>query len=158
MGFWKKSTAKKRQSESDAADAGILKDDGVAPGADDAATEAAVVVGSQHIEIERLQAEVERLNSHIDRLETRHDKLLENHAEERRREQTLRQQMQGQIDRLAAQLALPSPRSGEERIRRLEQAGEALAKAQSDVEAAQKQVSDLKGGMFALLKWLEKRS
>ena len=31
MGFWKKSTAKKRQSESDAADAGILKDDGVAP-------------------------------------------------------------------------------------------------------------------------------
>jgi beta-phosphoglucomutase-like phosphatase (HAD superfamily) len=101
------------------------------------------------------------MHNEVERQNTRLDSLLDTHAQERDREQVLRQQLQNQVERLTAQLALPAPEKDERlegsRLARLA-AERALSKAQADVEHAVQETSALKGGVMALLRWLEKRA
>lgn len=98
------------------------------------------VIEFQRIELTRLMQENKRLNERMERLDERVDHLLASHAQERDREQVLRQQLQNQIDRLTEQRALPAP--------------EAL---HSRLEESERNVGMLKGGLMQLLRYLEKR-
>ena len=111
-------------------------------------TETATIVELQRTELTRLLRDNERLHSDAHRLNERIDTLLDTHAKERDREQVLRQQLQNQIERLSAQLALPAPDS--EQRERLEAAERDAAKVRQEMGA-------LKGGVVALLRWIEKR-
>jgi plasmid maintenance system antidote protein VapI len=124
--------------------------------------ETATIIELQRTELTRLLRDNERLHSEVERQNTRLDTLLETHAQERDREQVLRQQLQNQVDRLTAQLALPAPemdpQTENSRLARLAETERALSKAQADVEHAVQETSALKGGVMALLRWLEKRT
>lgn len=61
----------------------------------------------QRTELNRVLKENERLNGRLERMEERVDGLLASHAQERDREQVLRQQMQNQLDALTIRPALP---------------------------------------------------
>jgi plasmid maintenance system antidote protein VapI len=118
--------------------------------------ETATIIELQRTELTRLLRDNERLHTEVERQNTRLDTLLETHAQERDREQVLRQQLQNQVERLTAQLALPKPQQS--RLAQLAETEKALARAQADVEATQQEMGALKGGVVALLRWLEKRA
>tara|TARA_R110001592_G_scaffold9342_3_gene49699 strand:+ start:43 stop:576 length:534 start_codon:yes stop_codon:yes gene_type:complete len=100
-----------------------------------------VVIEFQRIELERIKQENQRLNDRVERMDERIDNLLASHAQERDREQVLRQQLQNQIDRLTEQRALPAPDTT----------------LQNRLAESERDVGLLKGGLMQLLRYLEKR-
>jgi hypothetical protein len=93
----------------------------------------------QSIELTRLLRENGRLNERLERMDERIDGLLASHAQERDREQVLRQQMQNQFDALAERLALPAP--------------DTAVKARLD--ESEQSLGMLKSGIMQLLRFLE---
>jgi len=93
----------------------------------------------QSLELTRLLRENGRLNERLERMDERIDGLLASHAQERDREQVLRQQMQNQFDALTERLALPAP--------------DTAVKARLD--ESEQNVGILKSGIMQLLRFLE---
>jgi len=98
--------------------------------------------GDQHSdELARLVRDNERLNERLVRDNERLDGLLASHAQERDREQVLRQQLQTQIDRLTEQVALPAPAPN--------------ASLQSRLHETESNFGVLKSALIQLLRFLE---
>ena len=95
----------------------------------------------QRLELDRVLRENERLNERMERMDARIDGLLASHAQERDREQVLRQQLQNQLDVLTERLALPAP--------------EPDPAVQARLEESERNVGLLKGGVIQLLRFLE---
>ena len=95
----------------------------------------------QRLELTRLLRENGRLNQRLERMDERIDGLLASHAQERDREQVLRQQLQNQFDALAERLALPAP--------------DTAVKARLD--ESEQSLGMLKSSIMQLLRFLEGR-
>jgi len=93
----------------------------------------------QRVELNRVLRDNTRLNERLERMDERIDGLLASHAQERDREQVLRQQMQNQFDALTERQALPAP--------------DIAVKARLD--ESERNVGMLKSGVILLLRFLE---
>jgi len=106
------------------------------------AGDTAVIIEFQRIELKRLVDDKKRLVDDNERLHRRIDNLIETHAKERDREQVLRQQLQNQVDRLTAQIALPPP---------------AKPEIEARLQESEKNLGLLKTGVWQLLRFFEGR-